>query len=214
MNQQHNQTMSQQLSIPVGYLKDNLGRLVPVETIDPIDIERNDMVQDLVTKAKELQRAMLQFKVDSMGDIAALVELSAERYDIRIGGKKGNVTLTTFDGRFKIQRAISEYIVFDERLIAAKELIDQCIHRWAQGAGVEIRALVEQAFQVDREGKISTGRVLALRRIKIDDKQWQNAMEAIADSIQVAGSKTYLRLYERRGDSDQFEPISLDLASL
>jgi hypothetical protein len=39
-------------------------------------------------------------------------------------------------------------------------------------------------------------------------------MEAIADSIQVSGSTTYLRLYERVGETDQFESISLDLAKV
>ena len=37
---------------------------------------------------------------------------------------KGNVTLTSYDGKYKIQRAIAEYLHFDERLQVAKELID------------------------------------------------------------------------------------------
>jgi len=39
-------------------------------------------------------------------------------------------------------------------------------------------------------------------------------MQAISDSIQITGSKTYVRLYERLGQSDQFMPISLDIAGL
>lgn len=206
--------MNQQMNIPAGYLKDQAGRLVPIETIEPIDIQRHELVLELVQKAKELQHVMRKFKVDSFSDVAALVELSAERYDIRMGGKKGNVSLISFDGRFKVQRAINEYLVFDERLQVAKELIDQCIHRWAENSGSEIRALVEHAFQVDKEGKVSTTRVLGLRRIKIEDEQWITAMEAIADSIQVAGSKSYLRIYERVGDTDQWSAIPLDLAAL
>jgi len=206
--------MNQQINIPAGYMVDPQGRLVPVETVEPIDLERNDLVIELVLKARELRQAMLKFKVESMADIAALVELSAEQYDIKLGGKKGNISLLSYDGKYKVQRSNSDHLVFDERLQVAKELIDQCIHRWAEGSGTEIRALVEHAFEVDREGKVNTARILTLRKIKIDDEQWIKAMEAIADSIQVAGSKTYLRLYERVGNTDQFEPISLDLAKL
>ena len=206
--------MNQQINIPAGYMVDPQGRLVPVETVEPIDLERNDLVIELVLKARELRQAMLKFKVESMADIAALVELSAEQYDIKMGGKKGNISLMSYDGKYKVQRSNSDHLVFDERLQVAKELIDQCIHRWAEGSGTEIRALVEHAFEVDREGKVNTARILTLRKIKIDDEQWIKAMEAIADSIQVAGSKTYLRLYERVGNTDQFEPISLDLAKL
>jgi hypothetical protein len=203
-----------QQHIPEGYLQDQAGRLVPIATIDEIDLTRNDLVNEIVAKALALQQAMEEFKLATLGDIEAFIDLSAERYDVQLGGKKGNVTLTSFDGRYKIQRAISESLVFDERLQVAKELIDQCIHRWAQGSAAEIRALVEHAFQVDKEGKISTGRVLSLRRLAIDDLQWRQAMDAIADSIQVTGSKTYIRLYERWGEADQWRPISLDLASL
>ncbi|UTW12955.1 DUF3164 family protein [Marinobacterium rhizophilum] len=203
-----------QQHIPEGYLEDQAGRLVPVSKIDEIDLTRNDLVGEIVGKALALQRAMAEFKLATLGDIEAFIDLGAERYDVQVGGKKGNVTLTSFDGRYKIQRAISENLVFDERLQVAKELIDQCINRWAQGSAAEIRALVTHAFQVDKEGKISTGRVLGLRRLAIEDVQWRQAMDAIADSIQVTGSKTYIRLYERVGPDDQFRPISLDLAAL
>lgn len=203
-----------QKHIPEGYLEDQAGRLVPVANIDEIDLTRDDLVKEIVVKAQALQHAMLDFKLYTLGDIAAFVELSAERYDVKLGGKKGNVSLLSFDGKYKIQRAINEYITFDERLQVAKALIDTCIHRWAEGADTKIRALVDHAFQVDKQGNINTARVLGLRRIKIDDSDWANAMEAIADSIQVAGSKTYVRLYERVGDSDQFRPIALDIAAL
>jgi hypothetical protein len=33
----------------------------------------------------------------------------------------------------KIQRNIAEHIVFDERLQAAKQLIDECLKEWTEG---------------------------------------------------------------------------------
>ena len=56
--------------------------------------------------------------------------------------------------------------------------------------------------------------MLALRRLAIEDERWQRAMQAIGEACQVIGSKSYIRLYERIGDSDQFRPISLDLAGV
>jgi hypothetical protein len=203
-----------QQHIPEGYMKNSAGHLVPVETISDIDMVRHDLVHEITRKALELQQAMRDFKMNTLGDVEAFIDLSAEKYGVQIGGKKGNVTLVSFDGRYKLQRAIQESISFDERLQAAKALIDQCIHRWAKGSAAEIRALVEHAFQVDKEGNISTGRVLGLRRLSIDDEQWNQAMTAIADSIQITGSQTYIRLYERVGQSDQWRAIPLDLAKL
>lgn len=203
-----------QLQIPEGYMEDAVGRLVPVAAIKEIDIVRHELVNEIVAKAKSLQDEMIDFKLNTLGDIGAFIDLSAEKYHVKLGGKKGNVTLMSFDGRYKVQRQVQEHLVFDERLQAAKALIDQCIHRWAKGSAVEILALVEHAFQVDKEGNISTGRVLGLRRLSIQDEQWKTAMTAIADSIQVGGSQTYIRIYERIGDSEQWRAISLDLAKL
>ena len=201
-------------SVPEGYMQDGQGRLVPVDQVREIDRARDELVREIVTRAKEAQQHMSRFKAGAMADIGAFVELSAERYQAKVGGNKGNVTLMSFDGRYKVQRAISEYIVFDEGLQAAKALIDECIHRWSEGSSNEIRALVEYAFKTDKEGNVSTSRIIGLQRLAIDDPQWKQAMQAITESMQVAGTKAYIRLYERRGDSDQYVPIPLDVAAL
>ncbi|MBJ2645055.1 DUF3164 family protein, partial [Salmonella enterica subsp. enterica serovar Typhimurium] len=69
-----------------------------------------------------------------------------------------------------------------------------------------------EAFDTDKEGNINTGRVLALRRLEIDDDRWQQAMQAIGEAVQVVGSRSYIRVYERVGDSDEYRPIALDIA--
>lgn len=199
---------------PEGFLQNAQGHLVPRNLVSDIDMARDDLVRDIIRSARALQDAMALFKSGTMDDIAAFIELSAEKYGAKLGGDKGNVTLSSYDGRYKIVRANAEYLTFDERLMVAKSLIDQCIHRWTEGSRVEIRALVEHAFQTDKTGKISTGRVLGLTRLAISDEQWQQAMQAIRDSVQVAGSKCYVRLYERIGDSDQWQQIALDIATL
>lgn len=191
---------------------DPQGRFVPMSLIKPLDRTRHDLVCEIVARAKKASAALAEFKIDTLADVGAFVELSAEQYDVHIGGKKGNITLYSFDGQFKVQRQIAEHIVFDERLQVAKALIDACIDDWATNVRDELRVLVNDAFQVNKEGKISTTRVLGLRRLDISDEKWRQAMVAIGDSIQVAGSKTYLRVYERIGESDQYRPISLDLA--
>ena len=200
--------------IPEGYMKDGKGRLVPLDVVKPIDIERNDTVIDLVKQAYALQSKMKAFKQKSLDEVQAFVDLSAEQYNKKLGGIKGNVQLLSYDGKYKVARSNSEYICFDERLQVAKELIDHCIKRWSEGSRPEIKALVQDAFQTDKQGKINTSRVLGLKRLDIQDKEWQEAMQAISDSTQTLESKTYVRLYERIGDSDQWKPIALDIAAL
>jgi hypothetical protein len=74
--------------------------------------------------------------------------------------------------------------------------------------------LVQQAFQTDKEGNLNVGRILGLRRLEIGDPRWQEAMKAISESVQVIGTKQYVRLYERVGDSDRYAPIALDMVAV
>lgn len=101
--------------------------MIPVDKIKPIDKARDELVKEQVCLAQDLNNQLSTFKQLAFADIAACVQLSAEQYDAAVGGKKGNVTLYTFDDQYKIQRAINETISFDERLQAAKALIDECL---------------------------------------------------------------------------------------
>lgn len=201
-------------AIPEGYWADAKGSLIPLATIKPVDQARDALVKEIVAKAKGMSQQLSAFKDATFGDIAAFVDMSAEEYGVALGGKKGNVQLLSFDGRYKVLRAIQESITFDERLQAAKALIDECLVEWTQNARPELKAIINRAFEVDKAGNINTNAVLALRRLDIADHRWATAMKAIAEAVQVTGSKSYIRVYERVGATDQYAPISLDVAGV
>lgn len=206
--------MTAQQTLPAGYRRDAQGRLVHEDQIKPVDKLRDELVTTLVERARATHAALVQYKAAAFGEIEAFLDLSAQEYGTKLGGKKGNVSLLSFDGKYKIQRAIQESIAFDERLQVARELIDECLQEWTLGARPELAVLVNDAFRVDTKGEIRTARVLALRRLDITDERWLRAMDAIGDACQVAGSKSYIRVYERIGDSDQYRAISLDIAGV
>lgn len=198
--------------IPEGYLQDSQGRLVPTELVKPIDMTRDSLVKEIVYNALELSNKLAEFKTKAMGDIDAFVTLSLEKYGVKYGGKKGNVSLHSFDGEFRVMVAVADSLVFDERIKAAKELIDECIRDWTSGSKAELRVLINDAFQVDKTGKINTKRVLSLRRLDIKDKRWLRAMDAISDSIQIAGAKNYIRIYKRHPDGE-YKQINMDISA-
>lgn len=202
--------MTQQ--IPEGYWEDANGNLIPEAKIKDIDKLRHQTVTMMCEAAKGVASVIKNFKADAMNDVSTFVETSLEQYGVKCGGKKGNVTLLSFDGRFKVIRQISDTISFDERLQAAKTLIDECVVEWSANVNDEIRVLVNHAFQVDKQGKVNTARVLGLRALKITHPKWIKAMEAIADSMQTVSSKPYVRFYERNAEGE-YLPISLDVAS-
>ena len=99
---------TEEVQIPAGYRKDAKGRLIPESTIKAIDLERDKLVIAIVEGAQAQNAALTRFKAVTFGDIEAFVELSAEQYGAKVGGKKGNVSLLSFDGRYRVDRAIQD----------------------------------------------------------------------------------------------------------
>jgi Protein of unknown function (DUF3164) len=206
--------MSNKPTVPAGFWEKSDGSLVPETKVKEIDKLRDGLVREIIAKARTTSGEIAKFKSAAMADIAAFVSTSATQYDANIGGEKGNVTLHSFDGRYKIQRAMQAKITFGEQLQAAKALIDECMKDWTKDSNDNIKALINNAFQVDGQGQVSTSRVLGLRSISIKDKKWVQAMQAIADSMQTVSSKAYIRCYERDDKTGEYSPIGLDVAAL
>lgn len=201
-------------TIPLGYMRNAAGHLVPEDQVREHDKMRDQVARELAAEAEELNARLRAFKKKALGDIADLVSIAGDRYGVKLGGEKGNVTAATYDGAYKVQRSYAERVCFTEELEAAKALINQCITRWSEGANANIRVLVDRAFRTDSKGQIKTAAVLELLRLEIKDEDWQRAMEALKDSIQTAGTAVYIRVYKRIGDGDQYQAVALDLAAV
>ncbi len=199
-------------AIPIGYRQNAQGHLVPEEMIAEHDKLRDKLVCDIVSKAKEASHILKDMKLDSFTDIETFVQLAAAEYGVELGGKKGNLQLLSFDGKYKVCRTVADHLVFDERIQVAKELIDECLHDWTSESGPELKVLVNDAFKVDKEGNINVHDVLRLRKYAIEDARWQKAMVIIGDSLTVAGNKSYIRVYER-DEEDRWRLIPLDIVN-
>lgn len=195
------------------YKTDARGRQIPVEMIKDIDLLRDQTVKEIMRKTLCMRNELFAFKAVIWSDIEEFLSISAEQHGIEMGGKKGNITLTSYDGEYKIMIAVSDSLQFNEKLQVAKELIDSCIKRWSGDAKPELKVLVDDAFNVDKQGKINTARVLRLRRLKIEDAQWHEAMNAITESLMVSASKTYMRFYQR-AKNGQYVQLPLDVTAL
>jgi hypothetical protein len=195
------------------YMEDGQGRLVPIDRVREIDLLRDSLVKDLVARARDTREIMAKFKTDAAEEVEAFVDQSAQEYGVEWGGKKGNMTLFSYDMRYKTQIQVGEYQAFDERLHIAKKMIDECLVHWAEGSRSEIRVIINDAFNVDKEGRVNIRRILELRKHKIDDPKWVEAMGVIADSLHVVSRKAYIRMYERTQDGG-WKNICLDFAAL
>ena len=79
-------------------------------------------------------------------------------------------------------------------------------------ARAELRGLVTDAFNTDKEGKINRALIFLLLRRESDDPRWKRGQDAIRDAMRVVGSKTYVRCYQRPAHDASWQNITIDLA--
>ncbi|NPD67282.1 DUF3164 family protein [Lichenicola cladoniae] len=201
-------------AVPDGYARDAQGRLVPLSKVRPEDQLEDALVRGLISGADELREFMGGFRDKAYAEIKSLIDLLAEKYDTKLGGQKGNLQLTSFDGTLRVQVAIGDTLAFGPQLQVAKALIDECLVEWTEGGNDNVRALINDAFDVREKGKLPVDRILSLRRLDIGDERWKRAMDAISEAIRVESSKSYIRFYRRESPDAPWTALSLDIAKL
>lgn len=193
---------------------DNKGRHVPIQHVKPEHKLEDELVLKAIARAQELSESLRVFREATFSDLRGFLDLLAQEYQVRRGGQKGNVTLTSFDGTKKVTIAVAEFLSFGPELHAAKALIDECLVDWSEGAGTELQTIVTDAFRVNKEGKLDVDAILGLRRHAFADPRWSRAMEAISAAIRVSSSKEYVRFHVRSAPDQAWKQIPLDIAGL
>lgn len=196
------------------YLTNPRGHLVPIGAIKPQELLENDLVNGIHEKTNALNADLKAFKEGVFADIDAFLDILAEKYQTSKGGKKGNITLTNFEGTLRVLVNVQDFINFGAELNIAQDLINECIRKWLDaGNNAEITEIVKQAFRVER-GRVAVQRILELRNLNIQDETWLRAMDAINDAIRKDRSKTYVRFQMRENADAVWQTIPLDLAKI
>lgn len=198
----------------VAHMRDARGSLTPRHLVKPQDQLQDEAVRKIAYFAQELSAQIARFKIHTFADINSFLGLLDQEYGVKAGGKKGNLTLTSYDGCIRVQVQVADRIEFGPELQSAKALVDECLNEWSNDSRAELRMIVNRAFQVDKEGRINRAEIFQLLRAEIEDERWKRAMLAVRDSIRVVGSKEYVRVHVRDNAQAAWTPVSIDLASV
>ncbi|PCJ04179.1 MAG: sulfate transporter [Rhodobacteraceae bacterium] len=194
------------------YMKDAKGGLIPVDLVKAQDQLQDETVRKIAGYALALSAQMARFKAHVFDDISAFEAILEQEYGATIGGVKGNKTLLSYDGLFKVQVSVADKFDFGPELQVAKGLLDECMNEWSAEAPAELRAIITNAFNTDKEGQINRAEIFKLLRLEILDERWQRAMKAIRDAMRVVGTATYVRCYQRPMQDAKWQYITIDLA--
>ncbi len=199
--------------IPAGYRRNHRGDLVHERNIPESDLDQDRVVERIHAFGVELSEQMSRFREHTMCDILDLRERALKRYGGKLGGKRGNITLTSFDGCRMVRLQQAEHIAIGPEIEAAQALIDECLEEWSERSNLNLRALVKAAFRPAADGRVSAHRLLAVRRVEIDDDRWRRAQDAIADAMRPKSRAEYVRLYRRATPDCEWLQVSLHLAT-
>jgi Protein of unknown function (DUF3164) len=195
------------------FWRDGKGNLTPEGNVRPQDKLQDETVRKIMGYAIGLSEQVARFKGHTFEDLNGLQALFDQEYGGKLGGKKGNTTFMSFDGLLKVQVHIADKIDFGPELQSAKKLIDECLIEFSSGSHDAIIALINRVFAVESEGRINRADLFSLLRLEVADERWNSAMKAIRDSVRVTGSTQYVRFYRRASLEDQWQAVTIDIAS-
>ena len=195
------------------YMADGTGALRAIETIKPNKLLCDELVRREFGFALALADQIARFKGHLIANLGAFDALMAQEYGVKIGGKKGNRTYTSFDGLWKIEIRIQDRISYSSEIQQAKALFDECLNEQAADAPPLLRSIVTNAFATDKEGMINRTNIHVLLNTEDDDPRWKRGQEAIRDAEIIISAKEYVRFSMRASFQDAWRGLTIDLAN-
>lgn len=195
------------------YMPDGTGRLTALESIPPMKKLRDEMVRREFGFGLALSAQIVRFKAHLMANLDDFDGLVLQEFNVRIGGKKGNRTYTSFDGLLKIEVRMQDRIAYGPEMQAAKALFDECLNEWAKDSRPEMRSIVTNAFETDKEGQINRSNIHALLRTESEDPRWTRGQDAIQEAVYVIAAKEYVRLSTRPSQKEKWAAVPINLAA-
>lgn len=194
------------------YYKKANGTLVPEDQVKDSDRLRDQFVLEAAEKIMDIRTQMIRVKAEILDDIEAFMQTMSESYGVKLGGEKGNLSFTSFDGRVQLKYYRNDYLTFNEGIHIAKKLIDEFLEDITKDSSRSIKQIVNSAFNL-KQGRMDVKAILKLREINETDHRWVKAMQIIDESKQWNEGSRALRLYIR-GKTGEMELVPMDFTSL
>lgn len=191
------------------------GNEVPTSRIRDDILFRHQTANALVEAALGLNAELRARKEQFFADVDAFIDLTLERYNARLGGRRGGVVIANFSETMKVEVSTADYLRVNEAITAAQALMNEVLDDVGEGANDDVRALLANAFVRDEKtGRLNIQRLQETRRVKLSHPKWQDVQNAIADSLEWAGSRRYIRFHVRKDRNARWEQVNLNFSSL
>jgi hypothetical protein len=193
---------------------DAQGQAVPVAYVKPYDRERDRVARRVLKRWQDQRDRLVRLKSETLADIARLQAFGAAQ-ETKVGGAKGNVQFSSFDGQIRVRLDARTMVEFDDRFNQAKDLILSYADELAGATGErDIATIIRAALTPSAGGMLARSRVIGLLRLNIQADKWRRAMDLLRECQFVKSGKSYIYVETRASSDSDFEMIPLDIAAI
>lgn len=194
-------------------MTDSQGQAVPISYVKPYDRERDRVARRILKRWQDERDRLARLKAETLADIAKLQAFGAAK-ETKVGGAKGNVQFSSFDGLIRVRVDARTMVEFDDRFRQAQELILSYADELAGATGErDIATIIRAALTPNAGGMLARSRVIGLLRLNINAEKWLRAMELLRECQLVKAGKSYIYVETRDGGGD-WDMIPLDIAAI
>jgi len=194
----------------VATMRDSNGNDIPLKYVSKYDKAKDKAVRKILARFVKARHSLESVVAET---VAELNELAATKESV---GAKGNFSARSFDGLIQVSIRQQYNILLDERVVRARELmlgyIEGVLAKVGGNDAQALRLIVAEAFKANAQGFLSTGKIMSLLRMEIDNDDWREAKRILQESIKPQKGKRYLVCETRISTQMEFEAIRLDIA--
>ena len=194
----------------INTMRDSNGNDIPLKYVAKYDKLRDKTARKILARFLKARKALEDVVVETIADLEAL------KGEKEKTGLKGNFSAQSFDGLISVGIRQQYNIRLDERVIKARELMLDYVNGVLDKVDAvdvgALKLLVQSAFKANASGYLSTGRILELMRMEVNNAQWREAKEILQDSMKPQKGKQYLFCETRKNMQLDFKTIRLDIA--
>ena len=198
------------MSKTINTMRDSNGNDIPLKYVSKYDKAKDKAVRKILGRFLRA-REMLEGVVAET--IAELQALAATKESL---GGKGNFSARSFDALIQVSIRQQYNIFLDERVVKARELmlgyVEKVLAKVGGSDAAALRLIVAEAFKANAQGFLSTGKIMSLLKMEIDNADWREAKRILQESIRPQKGKRYLVCERRASTQSDFKPIRLDIA--
>ena len=191
-------------------MRDSNGQEVPVKYVSAYDKLRDKITRRIEARFRKARVALEAVVRESIADLDELAKCKESL------GAKGNFQARSFDALIQVSIRQQYNILLDERVVRARELmlgyVESVLAKIGGNDAQAMKLIVAEAFKANAQGFLSTGKIMSLLRMEIDNADWREAKTILQEAIKPQKGKRYLACEVRPSTQADFRQIRIDIA--